>query len=224
MTELVHPSFFYLQIPMSIDMTGYFAEAAPLADSFGGRVLATVSATAVECLETGTPAASVFLVGFEQSAQAKAFWNNEQHQGLIASLDNTNGLVALLTPGLPYNGIPDAMEIPTLASVQPPEDRGPRAFMIIQGSVTDEERIDQYREILLPMIAAQGAYYIAFEATGGVQVLMGEWLWEIFVISRWPDHAAGHKVWYSERYQTKAIPARTGAGTFQVHYFNGTAG
>lgn len=225
MALVTNPSFLYVQLPAAMESTAYLAGIVSLASEFGGTtVLAGVSADEVECLEPGTPDSAVLLMTFEQAQQVNVFWANERHQSLLASIRSQAGLLALRVPGLPYAGLPDALEIPTTASVEPPEGRGRRAFMVIQGSVTDQERIDRYRDILLPLIAAQGAYYTAFEIAGGVEVLVGEWPWEIFAISRWPNHAAGHAMWYSERYQTKAIPTRMGAGTFHVHYFAGIAG
>jgi uncharacterized protein (DUF1330 family) len=224
MTAMANPNFLYMQLPAALESAAYLAESASLASKFDGTVLASASADAIDCLEPGTPESAIFLLEFERAEQVKAFWASERHQSLLSAMNSQAGLLALAVPGLPYAGLPDAMEIPTTASVKPPEGSGPRAFMVIQGSVTDQERIEKYRDILLPMIAAQGAYYTAFEIAGAVEVLMGEWPWEIFAISRWPDHAAGHAVWYSERYQARAIPMRTGAGTFHVHYFTGSAG
>jgi uncharacterized protein (DUF1330 family) len=74
------------------------------------------------------------------------------------------------------------------------------------------------------MLKEQGAYYIAFEIEGGARVLHGEWPYDIFAISRWPDHAAGHAFWDSDRYQNTAIPTRTGAGEFWVHFMIGDQG
>lgn len=224
MALVTNPSFLYMQLPAATESTAYLAGSASLANEFSGTVLASVSADEVECLEPGTPSSAVLMMAFEQAQQVNAFWASERHQSLLAPIRSQAGLLALTVPGLPYAGLPNALEIPTTASVEPPAGRGPRAFMVIQGRVTDQERIDRYRDILLPLIAAQGAYYTAFETAGGVEVLVGEWPWEIFAISRWPDHAAGHVVWDSTRYQTKAIPMRTGAGTFHVHFFTGIAG
>lgn len=129
----------------------------------------------------------------------------------------------LSVAGLPYEGLPDTLEVPTIASVTPPANRGPCAYMVVQGRSTDQARMDQYRDIILPMIKAQGAYYTAFEIEGHVNLLCGKWPHDIFAISRWPDHDAGHAFWDSDRYQSIAIPVRTGAGNFLVHYLPGTA-
>jgi len=55
----------------------------------------------------------------------------------------------------------------------------------------------------------------------GVKAQRGGWR---IAISRWPDYAAGHAFWDSDRYQNTAIPVRTGAGDFLVHYLPGIGG
>lgn len=84
--------------------------------------------------------------------------------------------------------------------------------------------MDQYRDIILPMLKEQGAYYTAFEIEGNTEVLEGNWPYDIFAASRWPDYAAGHAFWDSDRYQNTAIPVRTGAGSFWVHFMVGETG
>ncbi|NIM69476.1 MAG: DUF1330 domain-containing protein [Xanthomonadales bacterium] len=224
MSQPAAPCFLYLQIPADVESAAYLEGAATLAAGHGGKVLAAARAGAVECLEHGTPAAAVLLVEFAEPEPLRSLWSDARHQDLLGTLGASTGTLAMQVPGLPYIGLPDMPDIPTTASVRPPEGRGPRAYMVIQGTGTDQERMDRYRDIILPMIAEQGAYYTAFEITGNVEVLAGEWPWGIYAISRWPDHAAGHAFWDSERYQNVAIPLRTGAGTFHVHFFTGTAG
>lgn len=224
MTRANAPHFLYVQIPATVDSTAYLTGAGPLLENEGGILLAAADAREVECLERGTPEAAVLLAQFSDPGSLRTFWEHAEHQELLNPLRSAPGLLALQIPGLPYTGLPEAPDIPTIASVQPPNDRGPRAFMVVQGTGTDPERMDRYREVILPMIAEQGAYYTAFEISGEAKVLLGQWPWGIFAISRWPDHSAGHAFWDSERYQTVAIPIRTGAGTFHVHYLVGSAG
>ena len=163
------------------------------------------------------------LAEFRGSERLRDFWSDQEHRGSYASIARENPLV-LAAPGLPPEGLPDMLEIPTTASVTPPANRGPRAYMVIQGSGTDEARMDQYRDIILPMLKEQGAYYIAFEIEGNTEVLAGSWPYDIFAVSRWPDYAAGHAFWDSDRYQNTAIPIRTGAGSFWVHFAVGKTG
>ena len=170
-----------------------------------------------------TPAASILLAEFAGQSALNEFWQDDDQQAIFKQIAGSDPLV-LAAPGLPPEGLPDMLEIPTTASVEPPPDRGPRAYMIIQGTGTDESRMDQYRDIILPMLKEQGAYYTAFEIEGNTEVMAGTWPYEIFAVSRWPDHAAGHAFWDSDRYQNTAIPIRTGAGSFWVHFMIGETG
>jgi len=224
MTREGFPVFLTVQIPAAADASGYLDPAAALATQHGGRVLAAVSAADVECLEGGTPESAILLAEFDDSDTAQSFWNSDAQQVLFTPIAATPELSALIVNGLPYEGLPDMLEIPSAASVTPPTDRGPTAYMIVQGTATDQARMDQYRDIILPLIAAQGAYYICFEIAGNADRLHGEWTHNIFAISRWPDHAAGHAFWDSDRYQNVAIPTRTGAGHFWVHFMTGRSG
>lgn len=210
-----------VQLPADLNAAVYLKDGAALIAEHGGKTLANASAAEVECLESGTPAAAILLAEFEQPQSIEAFWSDSQHQAMFPRRSGIPEVVALSVAGLPYMGLPDAMEIPTIASVAPPESEHPCAYMIVQGSSTDQARMDQYRDIILPMIKAQGAYYTAFEIEGNVNLLSGEWPHEIFAISRWPDHESGHAFWDSDRYQNTAIPIRTGVGHFLVHYFSG---
>ncbi|UCG71382.1 MAG: DUF1330 domain-containing protein [Chromatiales bacterium] len=224
MTRQGFPVFLAAQIPAAVGAADYLATAAELAVKHGGQVLAATAAADVECLEAGTPDSSILLAQFDDDDNARAFWQADAQQERFAPLAAAPETSAILVNGLPFVGLPDMPEIPTTASVTPPTDRGPRAYMIIQGTATDQPRMDQYRDIILPMIAEQGAYYICFEIEGNAERLHGEWTHNIFAISRWPDHAAGHAFWDSDRYQNVAIPTRTGAGHFWVHFMPGLTG
>lgn len=224
MTQAGCPVFLAVQIPAAVEAAGYLDAAAELAGKHDGRVLAATPANGVECLEAGTPASAILLVQFGDGDQGRDFWRSDAHQGLFAPLAAAPDTSAILVNGLPYVGLPDMPEIPTTASVTPPDDRGPRAYMLIQGTAYDQARMDQYRDIILPMIAEQGAYYVCFEIEGNAERLHGEWQHNIFAVSRWPDYAAGHAFWDSDRYQNVAIPTRTGAGHFWVHFMTGATG
>lgn len=190
------------------------------------RLLGKGDRSTVECLEPGTPPAEIALFRFDDAQQAGELWNSDASRRLFSDhgLAGDPGMLALLAPGLPYSGLPEAPEIPTVVSVEPPPGRGPRHYMIIQGTGTDQARMGRYRDIILPMMAELGSYYIAFNIGGGTETLAGTWPWEIFAVSRWPDYRAGHDFWDSDRYRNTAVPLRTGAGTFHVHFFKGETG
>lgn len=220
------PAFLYLQLSGAGANMRYLEALAAMAGASSGRLLGMGARNMVERLEPGTTAAELALLQFEQADAARQLWHSDENRQLLTrhGLAGEAGTLALLVPGLPYAGLPEAPEIPTVASVTPPADRGPRCYMVIQGTGADPERLDRYRDVILPMIAEQGGYYIAFDIEGGAQALSGAWPWEIFAVSRWPDHRAGHAFWDSERYQQVAKPMRAGAGTFLVHFFEGAAG
>ncbi len=217
------PYFLLVQISADVDAKPYFDAVASLAAEPRACVLAHCTAEKVDTLEVSSPAASMLLVRFSDRPALDSFWEHPQQQTALAAIHGPAPLV-LAAPGLPSDGLPEMLEIPSRASVTPPRNRGPRAYMVIQGKSTDESRMDQYRDIILPMVKEHGAYYIAFEIDGKTEVLSGDWPYDLFVVSRWPDHAAGHAFWYSDRYQNTAIPVRRGAGSFWVHFMHGKAG
>jgi uncharacterized protein (DUF1330 family) len=125
--------------------------------------------------------------------------------------------------GLPWEGWPGHF-VPTIATVDVPDAAAPRCFMVIEGTGTDQERMDRYRDMILPMMRERGAYYVAFELGGDVEVLAGQWSKGIFAISRWPSRDLAEDFWFSERYQNEAVPIRTGVGRFDVQIIEGQAG
>lgn len=223
MTASTAPSFLYLQLSGAGSKMDYLEGLEELLAGESSKLLGKGDRSAVECLEAGTPQAEIALFQFDDAQQAGELWNSDANRRLLSThgLAGNPGTLALLAPGLPYTGLPDAPDIPTIASVEPPPGRGPRHYMIIQGTGTDQARMDRYRDIILPMMADLGSYYIAFNIGGGTETLAGAWPWEIFAISRWPDYRAGHDFWDSDRYRNVAVPLRTGAGTFHVHFFKG---
>ena len=135
------PHFLLVQVPAVSDVSGYFRDAAALASQHGGRVLVNVPADQVECLEAGSPPSSMLLTEFRSGDALINFWTDREHQAKFAQIADTESLV-LGALGLPSEGLPDMLEIPTTASVTPPAGRGPRAYMIIQGTGTNETRMD----------------------------------------------------------------------------------
>jgi uncharacterized protein (DUF1330 family) len=141
----------------------------------------------------------------------------------LASLHDEDAPVVLAMDGLPPEGLPDDA-IPTAANVTPPPLPGPRAYMLIEGTPEDQARIDNYRDVILPMIKERGGYYTVFVLGAGVEVLSGTWNESVFAISRWADMSRAHDFWLSDRYQSVAIPMRLKAGRFSVLLAAGHAG
>jgi uncharacterized protein (DUF1330 family) len=185
-----------------------------------GTVLAAGNAEAVRPLEPGTTHTGLVIARFAFAADRAAFWASAAAQQLIAA---DPALVALACNGIAYEGWPGNF-VPTIATVDVPDAGAPRTLMVIEGTGTDQDRMDRYRDIILPMMRVRGAYYIAFELGGDVDVLTGSWSEGIFAISRWPSRTHAEDFWYCDQYQKEAIPIRTGVGKFDVQIIEGIAG
>lgn len=184
-----------------------------------GTILAAGSTGAVRPLEPGTAHTGLVIARFAFAADRDAFWASPAAKQWVA---DDEGLVALACNGIAYEGWPGNF-VPTIATVDVPDAKAPRTFMVIEGTGTDQQRMDRYRDMILPMMRARGAYYIAFELGGDVRVLAGAWDEGIFAISRWPSKALAEDFWFSHQYQNDAIPIRTGVGKFHVQIIEGIA-
>lgn len=185
-----------------------------------GTILAIGAAEAVKPLEPGTTHTGLIIARFAFVADRDAFWASDAAKQLAAA---DAGLVALACNGIAYEGWPGNF-VPTIATVDVPDTGAPRTLMVIEGTGTDQERMDRYRDMILPMMRERGAYYIAFELGGDVKVLAGNWSEGIFAISRWPSKTLAEEFWFSDKYQNEAIPIRTGVGKFDVQIIEGIAG
>lgn len=188
---------------------------AKAAEQARGTVLVRALRAEVDALEPGTAHTALVISRFAFEDDLMRSW--QAMPGLPA------GAQVLACPGLPYEGWPGNF-VPTIATVDVPAGVGPRAYMLVEGTGTDQARMDEYRDIILPMIRERGGYYVAFELGGAVRVLAGTWAQGIFAISRWPDAATARDFWFCDRYQQVAIPTRTGAGHFDVQLTDGLAG
>jgi uncharacterized protein (DUF1330 family) len=210
---------------------GFLVVKAPLADaamiaawndavtSARGTILAAACPDAVDVLEAGTRHTGLIIARFAWAPDLDAFWGGAS--ALIALLPADSQVLA--ATGLPFEGWPGHM-VPTIATVDVPAADASPAYMLVEGTTFDQARMDDYRDIILPMLRARGAYYPLFELGGSVRVLHGFWQEDIFALSRWPSKALANDFWFSERYQKTAIPTRTGAGRFDVQLTTGTAG
>jgi uncharacterized protein (DUF1330 family) len=190
--------------------------------SGGGMALAARDDGEVEQLEPETPPAMIVLGRWPSRAEFDAAWTSMVADRVDMLLEQR--AIVLAMSGLPPDGLPDHLEIPTVASVPRIHDSAPPTYMTIQGSVSDQTRIAGYRDVILPMMKQLGAYYIVFVIEeGAVRVLRGTWKEQIFAISAWPTQAAAHDFWCSDRYQTVAVPIRAPISTFHVHLLQGSA-
>lgn len=217
MTDGLQPAFLIIK-PSTADVALIDSWTHTIADA-RGTVLAAAGPDTVEILEAGTRQTGLIIARFAWGPDLDAFWAGAAP--LAALLPE--GSQVLAANGLPWQGWPGHM-VPTIATVHVPAADAPPAYMLIEGTTFDQARMDDYRDIILPMIRERGGYYPLFELGGSVRVLHGYWREDIFAVSRWPSAAHAHDFWFSDRYQNVAIPTRTGAGRFDVQLTNGIAG
>lgn len=208
------PHFLVLKLPAGGDPGPLTA----LVPSYRGLVLAAAPSTKIKPLEEGSVHNALLIARFAFSEDRDACW-----RAMSALAGKIDGLTALAFAGLPWEGWPGDF-VPTIATVTVPDAGKPRTYMVIEGTGFDDAKMDEYRDVILPMLRERGAYYVAFELGGSVNVLAGEWSEGIFAISRWPSWELAEDFWYSDRYQNTAIPIRTGYGRFDVQIIEGMAG
>jgi uncharacterized protein (DUF1330 family) len=210
---------------LAIELAGEHADQAGIlrrlwsaVQAGGGDAWAAAPSGRVACLEPGTVGAGILLARFPSADAARAVMESRLRAELTASLPKGAVATVLCAEALPDAGLPDMLDIPTVASVPRPPDPSAHCFLLIRGRAWDQPSLDRYRDVILPMHKERGGYYESFAvAPGQVLALSGEWREEIFAVSRWPSRAAADGFWYSERYQCTAIPLRLGAGRFVVH-------
>ena len=209
------PSFLILKFPAATD-AGTIERVSNSIGATRGLVLAGATASRVKPLEEGSAHEALILARFAFAEDLEAWWTANG-----AGLDR--GLIALTAEGLPWEGWPGNF-VPTIATVDVPDDSADRCYMLIEGTGHDDERLDRYRDIILPMLRERGSYYVLFSLGGSTRVLAGKWDEAVLAISRWPSRARAEDFWYSERYQAEAIPVRNGVSRFDVQIIDGVAG
>ena len=178
-----------------------------------GQFAATADA---EILENGSPPAGVFIAAWNDAAGRMAFWEDAGRAAFETHFGGAAHAAALAAPGVPPGGDPDDPDLPCRASVVPVTGSG-AALMLVQGSVTDPERIGRYRDIIRPLLLDNGGYYILYTLADRVEVLAGRWAEHALIVSIWPARDNARAFWDCETYQHTAIPARAGAGRFTVY-------
>lgn len=182
--------------------------AAASVDS--GTIISSTRLHEVAVLEPGTLPLHTLVIEFDSRREALI-----ARQTLpFSTIGKPVAPQVLLTGKVPDSGFDDPA-IPTRANVSEVPNDGP-VLLIIEGSASDQNAMDAYRNIILPMMFERHAYYTVFELGGNVEVLSGEWNEAIFAISRWPSAGAARDFWLSERYQDDAIPLRLEIGRFGV--------
>lgn len=214
-----NPGFVFIELAAEHgDQIGILESAAATLSNFEFTVHAWAPAGRVACLEPGTVSAGLLIASCTDQSVIEPFVTNELLPTLQPKMPSGHVPTILKVSGLPPQGLPDSLEVPTLASV-PRAPMGLRnALMVIRGSTTNSSQIDKYRDVILPMLKERGGYYEVFAlGDGEISAISGSWDEEIFAISRWPTRASAEDFWFSSRYQREAIPLRIGAGKFSVH-------
>lgn len=188
------------------DLAGLGAQA--------GTPLLIVPIHAVSALEPGSVPAHLAVLEYADADARDAGWQAILPLARAAGLFEGRAPIVLAMEGIPPEGLGDL--IPTAANVPVSPVFQPPAYLLIEGSATDQQRMDQYRDIILPMMRERSAYYVAFELGGSVKVLSGEWSEAIFAISWWPSMGHALDFWLARRYQQDAIPLRLDIGHFDV--------
>jgi uncharacterized protein (DUF1330 family) len=193
-----------------------FAKSAEMtAKGHGATVYLAAPLHQCRFLEPGSETGHVWAARCPSREALHVLCSDIAARGLIAALDHGRPPQCLAIPSLPPEGLSDP-SIPTAANTVSPASPRRVAFMVIEGSVSDQARIDAYRDVILPMIGERGGYYTNFAFAEDIEILSGSWDHQVFIISRWPDLSVAEDFWLSDRYQTVAIPRRIGAGTFDV--------
>lgn len=175
-------------------------------------VAAARGAHDLEVLEPGTPAMHTWISRWPSTASARDGFKALD----LSMLQRPEPPLVLLAAAIPDAGLPSAMEfVPTHRNVAAGHAQPP-TLMLIEGTARDQERMDRYRDIILPLMREQGAFYLSFELGGSVEVLSGSWDEAIFALSRWPQAHTARAFWLGRPYQEVAIPLRIDVGRFHV--------
>lgn len=198
-----------------------FVAELPGLGAHAGTPLLIAPLHQVSALEPGSVPAHLAVLEFADADARDAAWHAIQPMARAAGLFDGRTPIVLAMAGIPPEGlgdlIPTAANVPVSPALQPP------AYLLIEGSATDQQRMDRYRDIILPMMRERSSYYLAFELGGNVKVLSGSWSEAIFAISWWPSMGHALDFWLARRYQDDAIPLRLDIGRFDVLAATGNA-
>jgi uncharacterized protein (DUF1330 family) len=198
-----------------------FAAELPGLGAHAGTPLLLAPLHQVSALEPGSVPAHIAVLEYVDADERDHGWQAIEPMARAAGLFDGRAPIVLAMAGIPPEGLGDL--IPTAANVPVSPAFQPPAFLLIEGSATDQQRMDRYRDIILPMMRERSSYYVAFELGGNVKVLSGEWSEAIFAISWWPSMGHALDFWLARRYQQDAIPLRLDIGHFDVLAATGSA-
>lgn len=168
-------------------------------------------------LEPGSIPQNTWIVKYNSAESAKLAYESLD----LSDLSLPEPPLVLIANAVPDEGFPPELSfVPTRANVDAGPSQPP-TLMLIEGSAEDQDRMDRYRDIILPMMRERGSYYTCFELGGEITVLSGDWSEAIFAISRWPGAHLPVDFWMSPKYQNDAIPLRLDHSRFDVVILEG---
>lgn len=176
----------------------------------GGILVAARPIHDIETLEPGSVPLHTWIALFPSMESAKQAWQRMDRGELL----KPEAPLVLAAKAVPADGYEDDI-IPTHLNVSAGPEQPP-TLMLIEGSATDPDAMNAYRDIIMPMLKERGGYYLIYEPGGNVEVLSGTWDEAVFAISRWPTAHAARDFWLAGRYQDTAIPLRINVSAFQV--------
>jgi uncharacterized protein (DUF1330 family) len=214
-----NPAFLFIEVAGEhADQVGLWRTVSDAVRQEKGVVFASGAAGRIAILEPGGTSAGMLVARWSDASALKVAARDVLLPLIRAAIPSASVPLALCVNGLPVDGLPEMLDIPTVASVPKPPREPRNSFLVVRGTAWDQERLNAYRDVILPMHKERGGYYEAFAIQPGeVTALSGEWTEQIFAISRWPSRSAAEDFWYCDRYQRQAIPLRLGAGRFTVH-------
>ncbi|MBT5239314.1 MAG: DUF1330 domain-containing protein [Rhodospirillaceae bacterium] len=221
MSDPAAPQFIIVEADVAASgaVLGYAELISSVIEAHGGSTIFAAPAKAAKILEDGSVPHAVLVLKFPTDEDASVFWSSGENQQAFSELFSHEAFLhAISVPGIPEEGLPEE-PLPTTANVTIPQRDGPKAYMLVQGTVTDPEPIGTYMETIIPMIIERGGVYRAWTTPEGPRVLAGDWQPQYLVLSEWPSIEEPRDFWYSDTYQNVAIPTRQPASDFTVLLF-----
>lgn len=206
------PTFLIIRSDSSQRRFAEFCDVAgPAVSAAGGQLVAARPCQTLRVLEAGSRAWHTWIARYPDPDVARANLAALPRDGLRGAGEAQ----VLLAPGLPAPLPPELAHLPA-----PRDDQGaetqPPTLMLIEGDAWDDAAMGRYRDIILPLLTSLGGHYHVYTPGAAVTVLGGDWGRGFLALSRWPAAHAADAFWLAEAYQGAAIPARTGAGRFEV--------
>lgn len=187
-------------------------------ENCGGVLAAAARLDTIAALEPGSLPLHIWISRFASMEAARRAWTDRIDATELAKPEPP---LVVAARAVPDEGFPPAMAfVPTRMNTAP-DPAQPPTLLLIEGTASDQDRMDKYRDIILPMMKERRGYYLVFELGGNVEVLSGDWSEAIFAVSRWPTRQAALDFWHAQVYQETAIPLRLDVGRFSVLMMTG---